>query len=894
MNYTKITQALFVLLSLFSSFTWVNAQENLLEKEVSISFDNLSIGESLAKLEKKAGITTAYNSRELDDSKITITFEKELLKEVLDVLLKNENLSYKLIGNTITIFRNENVISQTISKTKTKPVQNETYTISGYIVDAESKEALIGANIYIPSLKIGVNTNEYGFYSITLPEGEYDLSISYIGYEGMEEKVVLNKNVELSISMSLGNELEEVIVTDDVYTLRHSESKMSTNKLSMEKLKSIPVLMGERDVLKLVQLMPGVQSGSEGNSGLYVRGGGPDQNLILLDGVPIYNVNHLFGFLSTLNGDAIKSAEIIKGGFPARYGGRLSSIMDVRMKEGNMEKFHGDISIGLVAGKFNLEGPIVKNKTSFHLSGRRTWLDALTTPIQKSIKQDDGNGGRTMVLKYNFYDLNAKVNHKFSDKSRLYLSFYQGDDNTSMYEKERGFESDTGIKWGNRIAALRWNYQISPQLFSNITLYNSAYKFKFNLVDKIGTATEVAFIDTFNSKSDIEDYAGKIDFNYLPSPAHSIRAGAGLVRHKFSPTVNKESFKEGNAPATDVISGSPDINSNELTAYVEDDISLGSKFKLNAGLHFAGYLVENSEYWSLQPRLAFSFLINDKSSLKLSYSKMTQFLHLLASPSLGLPTDLWVTSTDRIKPETSVQYALGYTRSLSKQFELTTEIYYKEMDNLLEYKSGFSIFSSSIDWQDKVLVGSGTSYGLEVLLEKTLGKTTGWIGYTLSKTERAFPDLDEGKAFPYKYDRRHDVSIALTHKKSKRVDFGLIWVYGSGNTYTLGLNNYNAITGGEQALPGQSLGETIAPVNNVTSRNNQRAPAYHRLDLSVNLHKEKKRGTRTWSLGLYNAYSRQNPWIIQLKERTDGSGALYLKQTSLIPVLPYFTYSFKF
>lgn len=852
--------------------------QEVLQQEITIAFEDISLKESLKKLEETVGISTAYNERELNDTKISVTFEKELLGEVLNALLTNENLSYKVIGNTVTIFRKE---KQDIPVKKGKLKK---HSISGYFMDAHSKETLLGASVFIPEIKKGTSSNEYGFYSMTLPEGNYEITFSYIGYAPITKQFSLNQDMEFSPNLFLKNELNEVIITADEVTQRHTESQMSSNKLSMEKLKSMPVLMGERDVLKLVQLMPGIQSGSEGSTGLYVRGGGPDQNLLLLDGVPIYNVNHAFGFLSTLNGDAIKSAEIIKGGFPARYGGRLSSILDIRMKEGDMEKFHGDFSIGLVSGKLNLEGPIKKNKTSFNISARRTWLDAFTTPIQKNIKRDDGY---KEVFRYFFYDLNFKVNHKFSDKSRLYFSSYLGDDNLNFESEGSSSKENGGMKWGNKIFSARWNYQISPKLFSNTTIYNTSYNFKFSDIYK-----ENLDLSSFSSDSKIRDYGAKVDLNFLPNPNHHIRIGVGYVQHQFTPTVNKSESKVGTEPTKTILSGTTKVIPNEITAYLEDDISIGNKFQLNAGVHFANFNVENSNYYSFQPRVALSYLLNEKSSLKISYSLMTQFLHLLASPGLGWPSDLWVPSTDKINPQNAVQYALGYTRSLNGGLEVTVEGYYKKMDNLLEYKSGFNIFSSSSSWEEKVFVGDGESYGLEFLLEKKTGKFTGWIGYTLSKSDRSFPDIDEGNTFPYKYDRRHDISFAATYKKSDRIDFGLIWVYGTGNSYTLGTRNYNAINAGDEPLLANSFLAKLLPINHIESRNNQKAPAYHRLDLSVNFHKDKKRGKRTWSCGFYNAYSRQNPFVVSVVQKNDGR--LILEQQSLLPIIPFVSYSFKF
>ncbi len=888
MNYYKSAISVISLFCLLFFSTISIAQNKILDQEITIAFNDLSIKESLQKLEQQTGLATAFNEKELKDQKYTLAFEKELLKEVLDAILTNDDLSYKVIGNTITIFRNEIPKSKPVRKTK--PVAQKKFTISGYIMDAESKETLIGANAFITEIKKGTSTNEYGFYSMTLPQGNYEITFSYIGYQTIIKEVNLIQDMEFSANLSIENHLEEVIVTAENMEQRHMDAKMSSNKISIEKLNSMPVLMGERDVIKMIQLLPGVQSGSEGSSGLYVRGGGPDQNLLLLDGVPVYNVNHLFGFLSTINGDAIKSAEIIKGGFPARYGGRLSSILDIRMKEGDMEAFHGDIGVGLISGKINVEGPIVKNKTSFHLSGRRTWIDAFATPIQKSIKRPHGGSEFTA---YNFYDLNAKINHKFSDKSRLFFSSYIGDDNFRADFKEPKFEEVGKLKWGNKIFSLRWNYQLNPKLFSNTTLYNSAYDFSFFLDEKVDILNGIpSSTGSFTSDSKIRDYGGKVDFNFLPNPNFQIRFGVGNVFHVFTPTVNKETTKEGTNPPVVSEKGTNKVEANDITAYVENELSIGSKINVNLGLHFANFSVQNSNYSSLQPRASLSFLLNKTSSVKLSYSKMTQFLHLLSSPGLGLPTDLWVPSTDKIKPENSIQYALGYTKSLGNGYELTLEGYYKTLDNLLEYKSGFNIFSTSSGWEEKVFVGTGKTYGIEVLFEKRKGKTTGWIGYTFAKSDRSFPDINEGKAFPYKYDRRHDISLAVIHKKNERLDFGLVWVYGSGNTYTLGTTSYDGINAGTEPVFAGGFLSSFLPVNHLESRNNQRAPAYHRLDLSVNFHKEKKRGKRTWSFGVYNAYSRQNPFAIDLKQRKNGQH--YLQQTSLLPIIPFATYSFKF
>ena len=773
----------------------------------------------------------------------------------------------------------------------------KSFTISGYIKDKASNETLIGASVYEVAGNRGTTTNVYGFYSLTLPPGTYRINFSYVGYGSISRDIELNDDLELSLELAEGSALSEVVVSAEKSgPSRHEENRMSVNKISMSKVKALPVLLGERDVLKIIQLLPGVQSGAEGTSGLYVRGGGPDQNLMLLDGVPIYNANHLFGFLSTFNGDAVKSAEIIKGGFPARYGGRLSSIVDIRMKEGNMREFHGSASVGLISGKLNLEGPLATDRTSFSLSGRRTWLDALTTPIQDARIRQGKQVGRGA---YHFYDLNAKINHKFSDRNRLYLSTYLGKDNLDFtfqddYEVEEGVTGtarfDNDLTWGNRIFAARWNLQWSPKLFSNTTLTYSQYNYDLGgkYISDTRQRDPLKKLEyEYGSRSQIQDYGAKIDFNFVPSPSHYLRFGGGYVRHEFIPTVifEKANF-EGDT--LNIESGNTPLDADEYFAYLEDDIRIGKRLRVNPGIHFAGFQVGNTNYTSFQPRIAASLLIDENTSVKASYSKMTQFIHLLTNPGLGLPTDLWVPSTERVRPENSIQYAAAVTRGLPLGLELTVEGFYKKMDNLVEYKAGVNVFGSSQGWEDKIETGTGESYGAEILLEKQTGKTTGWIGYTLSWSNRTFANINNGQPFPYRYDRRHDIGLAITHQFTDKVDMGIVWVYGTGNTYTLATQRY-------WQVPGPSF-EGLEPFRTVLEytpkRNNQRMPAYHRLDISVNLHKDNRLGHRTWSLGLYNAYSRQNPFAIFLNEDFDGT--TNLKQISLLPILPFVSYNLAF
>lgn len=766
-------------------------------------------------------------------------------------------------------------------------------TLSGYLKDAETGEALIGGRIYIDSLKIGVASNIYGFYSLTLPNGTHDVMYSFIGKEPIKTRVILDQNIELDINLKdNSNTLAEVVVTGE--RKQQESTEMSTVTLSMEKVKTLPVLMGEKDIIKTLQLLPGVQSGSEGSSGIYVRGGGPDQNLILLDGVPIYNANHLFGFFSVFNADAINQVKLVKGGFPAEYGGRISSVIDIRMNEGDMKKIHGEGSVGIISSKLMLNGPIIKDKTSFMITGRRTYIDLLARPIIKAANSQNGNDQVTGG--YFFYDLNAKLNHIINANNRIYLSAYLGNDKfyvNSEYDyidqsdnKTYIEENTGGIKWGNKIMALRWNHKFSPKLLLNTTLNYSDYQFTtgFGLTSyEKGNQANPTQDFSFEYLSGITDFGGNMNFYYYPSPKHDVQFGIGQTYHTFKPGVNQLKLSDGSTDL-DTSFGSARTYAHEFYGYIQDDFSISKRLSLNAGLHFANFLVREKLYNSLQPRASVNFQLDDKSSLKASYAKTTQFLHLLTNTSIGLPTDLWVPVTDSIPPQQGNQVAVGYTRELPKGYRVGAEAYYKTMKNLIEYKEGASFFGSNQNWEGLVEVGNGYSYGLEMLFEKRTGKTTGWIGYTLSWTNRQFANINNGEEFPYRYDRRHDISFVLTHKFNDKVDIGVVWVYGTGNAITLALQKYNSSGGVE-------FGES--EVNHIDQRNGYRMPSYHRLDLGVNIHKPKKWGEATWSFGLYNAYNRQNPFYLDIGYLKDGNEKV-LKQISLFPILPSVSYSFKF
>lgn len=749
------------------------------------------------------------------------------------------------------------------------------HTISGYVKDKATGEVLIGANIYNVDEQNGTSTNNYGFFSYTTSRDSVDLVVSYVGYQSERIQLDLEKDVQLNIELTAGEELGEVVVTGEQPI--EEETQMSSVTVPLEQIKSMPQILGEVDVMKALQMVPGVQSGTEGTSGLYVRGGGPSQNLILLDGVPIYNASHLFGFVSVFNADAINNVELIKGGFPARYGGRLSSVVDITMKEGNKEELKGSGSIGLLASKLTLDGPLSDN-TTFLVSGRRTYIDLLARPLIKAQSEGDAVAG------YYFYDFNAKINHRFSSSDRLYFSSYFGHDKAYSRSESSYTNQDTqfyskdefGLKWGNMITSLRWNHIYNPQLFSNAMLTYSRYKFDVynTMLEEEQTDGKTTRYRTENRYlSGINDVAAKVDFDYLPSPIHSIKFGASATRHRFNPGV----YAYSSSTESDSTMGDQKTASTELFVYAEDNMELTDRLKVNAGLHVSGYSVNNEFYYSIEPRVSFNYMLPTKIALKGSYARMTQYIHLLTNTGIGLPTDLWVPATDRVRPQRAHQVALGLAKTI-EGLEVSLEGYYKTMDNLITYKEGASYLSFQGDWQDQVVLGQGTSYGAELFVQKKVGKWSGWLGYTLSWNTRQFDEVNFGEPFPYKYDRRHDVNLVVSYSPHKGLEFSANWVYGTGNAVTLPTSRY----------PAAGNGGTI---KNYEGRNGFRMPAYHRLDLNVSWTKDKSWGQRTWTVGVYNGYNHKNPFFIDIESRGDGRQFV---QYSLFPIIPSVTYSFQF
>ncbi|MEM6967600.1 MAG: TonB-dependent receptor plug domain-containing protein, partial [Bacteroidota bacterium] len=638
-------------------------------------------------------------------------------------------------------------------------------------------------------------------------------------------------------------------------------------------------------VLKTLQLLPGVQSGGEGTNGLYVRGGSPDQNLVLLDGVPVYNVSHVLGIFSVFNADAIKNVTLTKGGFPARFGGRLSSVLEINMKEGNMREYHGEGSIGLISSKFTFEGPIKTDKTSFIISGRRTYADLIFRPIIKSQARQDGG---QITPKLYFYDLNAKLQHKINDKHRLFLSAYSGADVFYNKYEEDDLVSEGGVDWGNLISALRWNYQISNKLFLNTTLTYSNYQINFSngFEDKDED-------DRFLAKyiSGIEDWAGKLDFDYIPSPNHYIRFGGNATHHTYRPGALSFELESGDENL-DTLIGSLKQTSMEYALYVEDDMKFGN-FKANVGLHASAFNVDETFYTSLQPRLGMRYLMDNGVAFKGAFSTMTQFINLLTSEALNLPSDLWVPSTEDIKPQRSWQAALGVAKTINDKYELSIEGFYKKMKDLVSYREGASFFTGfGNDWTTKVTQGDGEAYGAEFFIQKKKGKTTGWIGYTLSWNFRQFPEINGGERYPFRYDRRHDISVVVAHKLSDRINLSSAWVFGTGNAISLPTARYDV--GGFN--PQSSFWQN-GEIEVLGDKNAYRMSNYHRLDFSVEFIKQKARYERKWILSVYNAYWNRNPYYAFVEDEFDSetrTNRRVIKEISILPIIPSIAYAFKF
>jgi hypothetical protein len=778
-------------------------------------------------------------------------------------------------------------------------------SLSGFVRDAGSGEALIGANVYVRETMKGTSTNVYGYYVLNLEPGTHTIVVSFVGYEDHVRVVELTGSQKLNIEVLpkaiMAREFEVVGERGQENT---EGTQMGTVELDVQRLTTLPALLGEVDILKTIQYLPGVQNNGEGNSGFYVRGGGPDQNLILLDDATVYNASHLFGFFSVFNADAVRNIELIKGGMPANYGGRISSVLDLTMKEGNSKQFHGQGGIGLISSRLTLEGPIVKDRSSFILSGRRTYIDVLTKPFVNPESQISGSG-------YYFYDLNAKANYRISDKDRVYLSGYFGRDVFTFTGTEPG-DPEFQIPWGNATLSARWNHVFGPRLFMNATATFSDYSFAFNAEqDDFG----------FELFSGIKDYGLKVDLSHYPRVGHQLKYGGQYIKHVY--TTSTVSINSGDIPFN--IDTPPLLHAHEGALYILDEFDVTDQLRINAGLRFSTFhhvgpflrydLDENgntlrrtrfdaeepiASYSALEPRLSARYRIDGKSSVKASYNRGQQYVHLASFSSVALPTDVWIPSGANVRPQIGTQYAAGYFRDLKDHlFETSVEVYYKDMDNLIEYAEGAQPQQNgNANYDAQLVFGSGYSYGAEFFLKKQRGRLNGWAGYTWSRTMRQFDEINEGREFPSRWDRRHDVSLVLSYDLNERWNFAGTFVYATGQAVTVPVNRY--------FLEGRLVSE-------YTERNGYRMVPYHRLDLAATLKNRRskmakdpvtgeeaqveRRWNSSWTFGVYNVYNRYNPFFIYFSGSGDpgnNSFQVVAKQVSLFTILPSVTWNFSF
>ncbi len=848
----------------------LDAQNGLLSKKITLKIKKQTIPEILRLIEQNTGATFNYNQRIIPSGTYSIRVQDEELSVVLVMLLQPHKLTYSLLyGNSIVITKAESKINR--------------HTISGFVYDGATGEKLINANVYDLYTLKGTTTNQDGFYSITLDEDTVKMIYSYVGYQSVTNTFWLNANFIFSENLTSSINLPTYTVTSKPENTRFKPDEF---RMNANTLKQFPVLFGETDIIKCLQLLPGVSAGNDGTTGLNIRGGGPDQNLILLDDVPVYNPSHIYGFFSIFNSDVVKDVTLVKGGISSRYGGRLSSVIDVRTIDGNTKKLNYQVSIGVLASKLTINGPISKDKrTTLVVSGRRSYFDVLNTLTGSNIFS---NQFSPIYSSYYFYDFNGKINHRFNSKHELALSIYNGLDNSFIKnsfkvkdpEKVIRERDNQNLFWGNKLGSLRYNHVISPKVFgwflASYSRYNFGNESNYSYTEK----SDILNIDnTFQYRfiSVIRDWNLMYNIEYKPLNWLSIKSGSGFIFHQFS--------REVSTFASNIIQVIPSskeaINSVEFNAYSDIFIRLNRKTGVNVGLRYSQYNLQGIQYHKNQPRINFNYKPNKKIILHAAYSNSLQFLHLLTSSTAGLPIDLWLPSTTKVKPEFANIVSAGISYSKGK-YLFNLEAFNKNMENLIEYKEQVNYIGKDNNWEDKITTGRGWAYGLETLAEKRNGKTTGWVSYTYSWNFRQFNEINGGKIFPYKYDRRHNLAIVVNHKFNDKIDVATTWVYTTGANTTIPTQIYYANSG-------------LAPNNIIYvygNRNAYKFPDYHRLDFNFNFKKQRTKYTRVWSIGASNAYNRLNAFYVAPAYNQNGERVLEL--VSLFPILPNINYKISF
>lgn len=739
-------------------------------------------------------------------------------------------------------------------------------TISGYVKDEASKEALIGASIVNANTKTGTTSNQYGFFSLTISVADtVELIISYQGYKMKAKKIIDKKNIQLDVLLeNTAGTLDEVVVNAGKNDRNVQKPQMGVIDVPLRAIKNLPALIGERDVMKVIQLLPGVQGGQEGTSGFYVRGGSIDQNLVQLDEATVYNPNHLFGLFSTFNVNAINSVQLIKGGFPAEYGGRLSSILNITMKEGNKIKYQAEGGIGLLSNNLTLQGPIEKNKSSFILSARVSHINLLLKRLTSKSNT------------YKFYDLNAKMNFELGMKDHLFLSFFKGNDNAA-YNNPNSLNYITDF--GNSTGTIRWNHLFGSKIFSNTSIIYNDY----NLA--LSTSQNNYYSVLYTA---IRDITLKTDFTLTPDPKHKLKTGFTYTNHSLSPASFSASIPRQSNRLKINKSSINKFYSGEMAFYAGDEFDASSKISFNYGVRVPLFTAYGKTYSFIEPRITAKFSVSPTSSVKASYTRMNQFLHLIPNSTAGLPTDIWIPSSNKTKPQSATQYAIGFFKNFKdNDIETSVEVYYKKMNSQVLFGEGKQL-RININLDSLLVYGKGESYGAEFFVKKNTGKLTGWISYTLSKTTQKFNDLNFGKEFPFKYDRRHVLSVAASYQLTKTWALSAVFIYYSGATFTVPTGRLSTLNSG-----------TIFEGNYYAyeGRNNYRLASYNRLDLSASNKKTVKLFNkfyeREWAFGVYNLYSRQNPYFIyfEIDALTNKPTA---RQISLLPIIPSISFNFKF
>ncbi len=882
MRFIKLNIVSVVLLTFFAA-NFISAQDSLITdsggktvpaaflKKISVILNQVPVKEAIHEIAKKGNFLLNYNESVLPLN-CKITYEADKLPALF--ILKKILNDYKI--DVIVSKGGKVVLVKAVVSQNT--IREEKYTISGFLSDASSGEALIGTNVFTDDFTFGNSSNAYGYYSLTLPKGEYRLRFSFIGYENKEALISLNKNIRLDISLSqIPIVYDTVKVVSKVYA-ENKTTELGTVRLTPTMLNTIPILLGERDILRSLHLLPGVTNSREGDAGLYVRGGNADHNLILLDEAPIYNAFHTFGFFSVFNSDAIKNIKLIKGSAPPKYGGRLSSIIDIQMNEGNKKEINGVAGIGLIFSRLTLEGPFIKDKGSFLISGRRTYLDVF------KLLSSDSNIDKT---RFYFYDYNLKANYIAGPKDRIYLSGYFGRDVI-------GFGKEFEISWGNKTGTFRWNHIFDDKLFSNTSFVFSQFDYS-TYVDETKSNSYDPFYDPTPEKieliSKINDFTFKEDIQYFHDSRNVFNFGGNYINHSFLP--GKISSR-GNVNFDFTIG---DRNAHEIGIYASHEYQYSTKLKLNYGLRYNLFFVngpadvfdiddieedldvefhgdESKVYGGLAPRFSALYELDNETSLKFGYSRNYQFIHMVSNTNSGTPLDFWQPSSNKIKPQSADQISLGYFKNMT-DYEFSAEAYYKKMDNLIDFKDGANIILQNY-FESELAFGEGWSYGIELMLKKNIGRFSGWIGYSLSKSMRQFDAINNGNAYPSKFDRTHDFSIVANYELSEHWKVSANWVFASGYNTTIPLGKYK-------------VDEFV--VKSYSERNAYRTPDYHRFDLSITYETS---GGSVWNLTLYNAYARNNVYTMLFRENERNRQMTEAVKYSLFGIVPSISYTMKF